>query len=461
MATPNIYGQLPPEIMHGQADAERVQKIADAMLAQGMSPMGAGRMVGNTFVAPHWMEGIAKLGQVYAGNLGADAASKDRRAVGDRYNKMYADEVERIRRVRDGSTPRAQQMSPEDVAMAADQGDNPAPMMQDVKPGSRQDVTAAYMASQLPEFRQVGLRQMAQEPTIDLKEQELALRQSEGAENRAARIQERILALDAAAQNASLTREERAARAAESAALRRELQQNQLNMTAQLSAGRREDRQREMQMRREDRLREIEQKREDKLAATQGKQDQGKARVTVNLNALNDYYDELENLGAVVDSSKSGPANISARVRATGVGQAIGGALGTEEQVWRGNINQMRPLLLQEIRQASAMGARGLDSNKELEFYLQAATDPTKDIKTNRAAISVLEKAYGLGSIVKGADPAAVDALRTEFGKTGGATGNPGAVPAPTPQDAAALKWANENPTDPRAAAIKQRLGAQ
>lgn len=175
MATPNIYGQLPPEIMHGQADAERVQKIADAMLAQGMSPMGAGRMVGNTFVAPHWMEGIAKLGQVYAGNLGADAASKDRRAVGDRYNKMYADEVERIRRVRDGSTPRAQQMSPEDVAMAADQGDNPAPMMQDVKPGSRQDVTAAYMASQLPQFQQVGLSRTGAEFAQELKDENQVL----------------------------------------------------------------------------------------------------------------------------------------------------------------------------------------------------------------------------------------------------------------------------------------------
>lgn len=461
MATPDIYGQLPPELLADQRSIERQQKIAEAMLAQGMSPLGSGRMVGNTFVAPHVAEGIAKLAQAYLGGKGTRGADQRMADIGSRYNQLYADEVAKLQQMRQGSAPRPQQMGADDMAMIADQGGESAPMMQDVKPASRQAITDAMLASKLPQFQQAGMRQMAQEPTLDLKEQELSLRQSEGAENRAARIQERILALDAAAQNAALTREERAAMAAESAALRRELQQNQLNMTAQLNAGRREDRRREMQMRREDRLREIEQKREDKLAATQGKQDQGKARVTVNLNALNDYYNELEKLGAVVDSSKSGVENISARVRATGVGQALGGALGTEEQVWRGNINQMRPLLLQEIRQASAMGARGLDSNKELEFYLQAATDPTKDIKTNRAAISVLEKAYGLGSAVKGADPADVAALRAEFSKTGGATAQPGAAPTPNPQDAAALEWANANPTDPRAAAIKQRLGAR
>jgi hypothetical protein len=61
------------------------------------------------------------------------------------------------------------------------------------------------------------------------------------------------------------------------------------------------------------------------------------------------------------------------------------------------------------------MGARGLDSNKELEFYIQAATDPARDIQANRAALQVLENAYGLSSRVKGVSKAQIDALGAEF----------------------------------------------
>lgn len=422
MAQPDIYGQLPPELIGDQRALERQQQIADALMQQGMSPLGPGRMVGNTFVAPHWAEGLAKLGQAFAGNMVGNRVNQGRSDLGRRYEQMQADEIQRIAQMREGSTPRPQAMSPEDTAMIADQGGESAPMMQDVKGDPRAAVTAA-ITSRFAPVRELGKMQFQ----ADLKKEE-------GAAQREARLHERILALDAAATNAALSREERAARAREAADLRRELQLNSMRMTQQIEAGRRQDRAaaeaaraEDRAARRADRAREIEQKRQDKLEATQGKQDSAKARVSTNLNALNDYYNELEALGAVVDSSKSTGSNISARVRASGVGQFLGETIGSDEQVYRNNINQMRPLLLQEIRQASAMGARGLDSNKELEFYLQAATDPKRDIKTNRAAMSVLEKAYGLGSMATGADPAAVSALQGEF--KGAGTKAPAAAP--------------------------------
>lgn len=147
----------------------------------------------------------------------------------------------------------------------------------------------------------------------------------------------------------------------------------------------------------------------------QGKVEDAKKRVSGNLDALNDYYTELDALGAAVDVNKTSGANLSASVRASGPGQLAGKALGTKEQSVRNQINQMRPLLLQEIRQASAMGVKGLDSNKELDFYLQAATDPARDIQANIAALNVLSKAYGLGTTYKEQNSEKIGDLHNEF----------------------------------------------
>lgn len=147
----------------------------------------------------------------------------------------------------------------------------------------------------------------------------------------------------------------------------------------------------------------------------QEKVNDAKSRVSGNLDALSEYYTELSNLGAAIDSGNDSVSNVAAAARASGIGQVAGRALGTKEQSVRNKINQMRPLLLQEIRQASAMGARGLDSNKELEFYLQAATDPSRDIQANMAALNVLSNAYGIGKPYGEIDSAVVGNLNNEF----------------------------------------------
>jgi len=58
-----------------------------------------------------------------------------------------------------------------------------------------------------------------------------------------------------------------------------------------------------------------------------------------------------------------------------------------------------------------------------------------------------------------------VDAIRSNFGvkpfDTSGYENQPATVGVKSQQDADALAWANANPRDPRAAAIKQRLGAK
>jgi hypothetical protein len=46
-----------------------------------------------------------------------------------------------------------------------------------------------------------------------------------------------------------------------------------------------------------------------------------------------------------------------------------------------------------------------MDSEKELEFYLRAATTPRGDLMSNLVAIETLDRVYGLGDILKGSLP--------------------------------------------------------
>jgi hypothetical protein len=124
-----------------------------------------------------------------------------------------------------------------------------------------------------------------------------------------------------------------------------------------------------------------------------------------NLSGLADVYLKLDELGGVVNPDRSAMENLSARWSASGLGQLAGQSIGTEVQSVRERINNMRPLLVQTIRQATEMSARGMDSNRELEFYLQAATSPEKDVYSNLAAIQVLDQTFGLGNVLQSTLP--------------------------------------------------------
>jgi hypothetical protein len=140
-----------------------------------------------------------------------------------------------------------------------------------------------------------------------------------------------------------------------------------------------------------------------------------KSRVSGNLGTLADHYRKLDKLSAAVNVEKSTIDNVLASLRASDFGQALGRFAGTDEQSVRNMINSMRPTLVNDIRQASEMGAKGMDSEKELEFFLQAATDPKRDLQSNMAALKVLDNAYGLGDLDISIDQSVTDGLNQEF----------------------------------------------
>jgi len=149
----------------------------------------------------------------------------------------------------------------------------------------------------------------------------------------------------------------------------------------------------------------------DKKRAAQG-------RVTVTLNEAANLYRKLDKIGGVINTDKPAVSNILARVRSSDISQSFQNTVGMSEQSVRNQINQLRPTLINHIRQASEMGARGLDSEKELEFYLQAATDTKRDIQANMAALDILNKNYGLGMGEFGVSPDQAKKLKEEFEST-------------------------------------------
>lgn len=110
------------------------------------------------------------------------------------------------------------------------------------------------------------------------------------------------------------------------------------------------------------------------------------------LGELRSTYDELDRIGAAVNSDKGAVGNVFARLRASGPGQLAEGAVGTKAQTLRDRINSIRPALMQSIAKATGMSGKQLDSNADVKLFMQTVTDPTKSAQANKAAIDGLEK---------------------------------------------------------------------
>lgn len=155
-----------------------------------------------------------------------------------------------------------------------------------------------------------------------------------------------------------------------------------------------------------------------KAAAAAEKTAAGKETLSSSLSDLARSYLTLSERGGIVQPGRGSAVNIKARLESSLPGQIVGGATGSENQSIRERINNMRPLLINSIREASGLSAKAIDSNAELKFYLQAATDPTKDIYSNLAAIDTLDKIYGLGNVLEDVlPPEVLQRVRSQTGQ--------------------------------------------
>lgn len=111
-----------------------------------------------------------------------------------------------------------------------------------------------------------------------------------------------------------------------------------------------------------------------------------------SLNELRAIYGDLKKMGAMVSPAQAADKNVVARIRASGIGQVLEGAVGTEAQTKRDRIASIRPQLMQSLAKATGMTGKQLDSNADVKLFMQTVTNPAASYEANIAAIDGLER---------------------------------------------------------------------
>lgn len=413
-----------------------------------------GQMVSGHYVAPHWTQILAEGLRGYSDIQGEKQATEQLKDLQGKRQTAIADALRNFGEKSQGAPAfeAAGPMQPSGAPLADPlglEGGKAAPSGGYTVPARAPDLRGAYadlMAAPDAALRNAGMQGIIQMPQLEAarlaKEEERQFRRDESALARQARMdalaqqhQDRMAALEA--QNA--TRQQMA----------QEQRQFQMQMAQMNLANRPEKNLTVMGPNGEAITMPQSQAQGMQLynpqAATQLQKSKTKAEAKDQLSGvvqqLSNSYNALEEGGGITSTAQGGMANLGARLGSTALGQAVGGALGTQNQRQRQEIEQTRPLLLNLIKEATGMSAQQMNSNAEMQLYLKAATDPTLTVEANRSALANLDKMFGLGLAKPPADAAKPPA--------GGANS----------QDAAALQWARSNPSDPRSRAILQRLG--
>lgn len=162
--------------------------------------------------------------------------------------------------------------------------------------------------------------------------------------------------------------------------------------------------------------------KEPGAALRTNKVEEGKSQLANDLDNLRSSFTELDRLRAIPSTERNVVSNLMSATAASGVGQALGRAGGSPEQVERDVINSARQRLVASIKNATGMSSKSLDSNMELQTMLRSISDPGQSVEAAMRIISDIEDAYvkGSGTLPKpGKTPAVVapniDALLNKY----------------------------------------------
>lgn len=160
-------------------------------------------------------------------------------------------------------------------------------------------------------------------------------------------------------------------------------------------------------------------------------EEQGNARQTLSeeLATVLGYYEGLEKQKAMVSTERSVGENVMAAARATGVGQVAERAMGTQAQTLRDNIANAKFRLVRHIAGITGASSKVMDSNKELQNWLDAMTNVNQSIQTVRETIRQLDRVI---AAVK------EDQAREDAAAGRQAAPAPASVPAPAARPGAA-----------------------
>ena len=109
------------------------------------------------------------------------------------------------------------------------------------------------------------------------------------------------------------------------------------------------------------------------------------------ISALRRAYDTLNANGDIVNSDSAGVGNVLPRIQSSGLGQTVGGVFGTKSQDARAEIKGARNVLLATIKNATGMTSKDMDTNADIQRWMQSVTDPTNSYQANMAVLKNIE----------------------------------------------------------------------
>ena len=133
-------------------------------------------------------------------------------------------------------------------------------------------------------------------------------------------------------------------------------------------------------------------------AGVTGDKQQARQGVDGTLSRIMDQYKVLKEEKAIVSTKNTAAENIRARI-STKLGTSVGRTVGTKAQSARDTIANLRQALLADIKAATGMSSKAIDSNVELKSFLDSLGDPDQSFETIQNTLAELSIKYGLGNL--------------------------------------------------------------
>jgi hypothetical protein len=153
--------------------------------------------------------------------------------------------------------------------------------------------------------------------------------------------------------------------------------------------------------------------------ATAARRESAQSNLSQDLKTQLGYYEQLAKIGGMTSPERSVAENVTAYARSSGLGQEAERAIATQAQTLRDNIKNTRQRLLMSIKDATGATTGQMNSNMEMQAWLDAMTNPQQSIETVRETLGQMD------SVIAG--------VREQVAREAAAKGGGRAAPAAAP----------------------------
>ena len=143
---------------------------------------------------------------------------------------------------------------------------------------------------------------------------------------------------------------------------------------------------------------------EQQAATVSPEKIKGRDSVSMLLDDLAGYYDELDKLGGISNTKKGVTSNMAAAFNTSDMGQMLGRATGSKDQAIRDKIAAAKSTLVPQVMKATGMTSQMLNSEMELQNFLKTLTDPKVDVSVAKQQLKTMDSLYGKSSVGGGTE---------------------------------------------------------